>query len=225
MDAKIIKSIIGADKFEALKQAFGVKQSFLTVVATDGTSLQVDKLEKGASVQVVTEQGTKPADSGKYGYTDDNGTVWTMVVDNGIISDITEGAETPETPAAAVATPSTATESAIAPETGNNPTAMANMEKELADLKAEFALLKTVFETEQQPKVEFGKANESLKSQIAELEAKTKQMMELVLMIGEMPTATSNKDEEPKTVSFKSNNPQAIQMEKNIEAFRKSLKK
>lgn len=225
MDAKIIKSIIGAEKFEALKQAFSVKQSFLTVVATDGTSLQVDKLEKGASVQVVTEQGTKPADSGKYGYTDEAGTVWTMVVDNGVISDITEGAEAVETPAAATATPTTATESSIAPETGNNPTAMAKVETELAELKQEFANLKSVFETEQQTKVEFGKANESLKSQIAELETKTKQMMELVLMIGEMPTATTTHDEEPKTVSYRSNNPQAIQTEKNIEAFRKSLKK
>ena len=223
MDAKIIKSIIGAEKFEALKQAFGVKHSFMTIVAADGTSLQVDKLEKGASVQVVTEQGTKPADSGKYGYTDEAGTVWTMVVDNGVISDITEGAEAIETPAAATAT--TATESAIAPETGNNPTAMAKVEQELAELKVEFANLKSVFEIEQQTKVEFGKTNESLKSQISELETRTKQMMELVVLIGEMPTATPSKDDEPKSVSFKSDNPQSIQMEKQIEAYRNSLKK
>lgn len=225
MDAKIIKSIIGADKFEALKQAFGVKHQFLTIVASDGTSLQVDKLEKGASVQVVTEQGTKPADSGKYGYTDENGTVWTMVVDNGVISDITEGAETPETPAAATTTPSTATESAIVPETGNNPTAMIEMKKELDELKAEFANLKSVFETEQQAKVEFAKANESASKKIDELEKVVKQMMELVVMIGEMPTAAPSKDDEPKSVSFKSNNPQALQMEKQIEAYRQSLKK
>lgn len=225
MDAKIIKSIIGADKFEALKLAFGVKEKFLTIIAADGTSLEVAKLEKGAAVQVVTEQGSKPADSGKYGYTDENGTMWTLVVDNGVISDITEGAEAVETPAAATATPTTATESAIAPETGNNPTAMADMKKEIDELKAKFSNLKSVFETEQQTKVEFGKQNESLKTQIAELEARTKQMMELVVMIGEMPTATPTESENPNTITYKSSNPAAIQIEKQIAAFRKSLTK
>jgi hypothetical protein len=129
--AKKIKELIGPDKFAALKQIFE-KQAFITVVADDGTSLQVPSLTKGAAISIVTEAGTSPAESGTYSYTDENGGKWTITVDNGVITDlveVTEGNE-PADPPAAPATPPAADP--------NDPTAMA---KAMKDAMEKFDLI------------------------------------------------------------------------------------
>lgn len=190
-----IKDLIGAEKFEALKNLFA-SQKFAEVAAKDGSTLVYDgELAEGVAVFVVTSEGNKPVEDGVVELAD--GTM--LECAGGVVTKITQMTAKPE-------------EKKPEEMEGLTP----DVEKAIADyvskvkdeLQAQIDELKSMMgEYKAQPDIneKVDKAIEDLntllsskqeetKDKFSEVENKFKQVVELMEKIADLPVAPAKEE-------------------------------
>lgn len=87
LDKSTIEKLVGTNKFNALKKAFGLEYKFYDTTLADGTTIKVEPaIEEGASVFVLADGEEIPAPDGSHELAD--GTV--IVTESGVVIQVLE---------------------------------------------------------------------------------------------------------------------------------------